>query len=186
MILVVFSIYLLFIILSVVFILFVLAQFIAVFTTHAPFVPVPKEIEKEIVSNLNLNNDSVLFDLGCGDARILTEASLEYPMIKAVGVEIAFLPFLLAKFKTRSYKNITIKREDIFRTDLKDATHVFLYLYPKVINRLIHNIKAQCKPGTTIVSCDFELDNYKPSKVIDLQNINPNSKRGKKLFIYTV
>lgn len=186
MILFVFTIYFLFLILSVVFILFVLAQFIAVFTTEAPFVPVPRKIENEIVSSLGLNSNSILFDLGCGDARILTKASLKCPEIKAVGVEIAFLPFLLAKFKTRSYENITIKREDIFKTDLKDATHVFLYLYPKVINQLIHNIKAECKPGTVIMSCDFELDNYEPSRVIDLQNINPNSRRGKKLFIYSV
>ena len=155
----------------------------AVFTTNAPFVPVPSKTENDIIQTLELNPGSILYDLGCGDGRILIKAVQKHSNIKAVGVDVGFLPYLLAKFYTRNYKNIKIKREDIFKTDISEATHIFLYLYPKVINKLITNIRKQCKPNTRIVSCDFELDNLSPTQTIEL---NTTSLRGKKLFIYII
>ena len=166
------------------FVLFLLAEFLAIFTTDAPFVPIPKDTEDEIIKNLGLNSGNVLYDLGCGDARILIRTLEKYPDLKAVGIEIAFWPYLLAKFKTRKYKNIEIKRENIFKTDISRATHIFLYLYPKVISRLFARIREQCRSGTTVMSCDFELDGVTPTKVVNLKN--PSSRRGKKLFIYSI
>src|SRR3990167_8329445 len=133
------------------FILIISMQLMAVFTTNAPFVPVPSKTENDIIQTLELNPGSILYDLGCGDARILIKAVKKHPEIKAVGVDVGFLPYLLAKFYTRNYKNIEVKREDIFKTDISPATHIFLYLYPKVINKLIINIRKQCKPNTRIV-----------------------------------
>ena len=170
----------------IVFVSVVASQFLAIFTTHAPFVPVPKKVVAEIVKSLDLKDESVLYDLGCGDGRVLLKSAELNPKIKAVGIEIAFLPYFLAKFHTRQYKNIKIKRENIFKTDMSSATHIFLYLYPEVINKLIHSIKSQCKPGTIIVSCDFELENITPKKVVNLENLYPHSLRGKKLFIYII
>lgn len=178
--------YLFLFIFSLFIVLIVTVQLVAIFTTDAPFVPVPKEVENEIVDSLGLQENSVLFDLGCGDARILTKAAVQHPTIKVVGVEIGFLPYLMAKFYTRKNKNIFIKRENIFTADLKEATHIFLYLYPKVINKLFKNIETQCKTGTIIASCDFELNGKQPTKIIELNNPDPHSKRGKKLFIYSV
>ena len=161
-----------------------IVQFISEFTTDAPFVPIPREIEDKIIENLKLNPNSILYDLGCGDGRILIKAVQKYPEIRTVGVEIAFLPFLLSKFYTRKYKNISIKRENIFKADISSATHIFLYLYPAIVSRLFVRIRKQCKSGTRIVSCDFEINSVTPTEVVDLNN--PNSKRGKKLFVYTI
>lgn len=162
----------------------ILIQVVAAFNTNAPFVPIPNGIEDEIINSLDLKEDSNIYDLGCGDARVLIKAVQRQPHIKAVGVEKAFLPYFLAKFFTRKYKNIEIKREDFFKTDIHEASHIFLYLYPKVINKLINNITKQCKTGTVIVSCDFELANITPAKMIDLKN--NNSQRGKKLLVYII
>ena len=167
------------------FIFFLVAEVTASFTTDAPFVPVPKEIVDEIIKNLGLTSSSVLYDLGCGDARVLIKTAQKYPGIKAVGVEIAFFPYLLAKLYAQKYKNIEIIRENIFKTDISNATHIFVYLYPKIINRLFLIIKEQSKAGTKIVSCDFQIEGQKPIQIINLSTINPNSKRGQKLFIYT-
>jgi len=171
----------------VVFIIFIflfLAQIIAALTTDAPFIPVPDEIDNEILANLNLTSGSVLYDLGCGDARILIKAVKKFQNVRAVGVEKAIIPYCLAKFNSRKYVDIQIRREDIFDTDISSATHIFVYLYPKVINKLICNIKNQCKGGTRLVSCDFQLDKILPNKMIELNN--PNQKRGKRLFIYII
>jgi len=161
----------------------VLVQLLAEFTTDAPFVPVPSKVEDDVIKALELNSNNTLYDLGCGDARILLRAVKKHPDIKAVGIEVAFLPYLLAKFYTRNYQNIVIKREDIFKTDISSATHIFLYLYPAVINRLIENIRNQCKPSTRIVSCDFELENTTPDSIIELDSSKP---RGKRLCVYKI
>jgi len=171
------------IVVFVVFVSIITMQLVAIFTTDAPFVPVPNKTEDDIIKSLELKPGSILYDLGCGDARILIKAVQKHPEIKAVGVDVGFLPYLLAKFYTRNHKNIEIKREDIFETDISEATHIFLYLYPKVINKLILNIQKQCKPGTRIVSCDFELDDISPTEIVEL---NTTSLRGKKLFVYNL
>ena len=169
-------------VISVTIVLFITAQIIAVFTTDAPFVPIPDGVEYAIVDALGLQNGSVLYDLGCGDARVLRTAMEKYGGVRAVGIEIGFFPYLLARFKSRKYKNIKIKREDIFRTDVSDATHIFLYLYPQVMEKLMPILEKKCRKGTRIVSCDFQDKNRVPDATIPLpQN---NNKRGKNLFVY--
>jgi len=163
--------------------LFYIAQIIAVFTTDAPFVPIPFGIEGKIIEQLRLGNGSVLYDLGCGDGRILKLAAEKYPGLQAVGVEIAFIPYLLAKWKTRKNKHIEICRENIFTTNVSEASHVFVYLFPEVLEKLMPILRQKCRPGTRIVSCDFEDKNSTPTEMIPLDVL---AKRGKKLIVYTI
>lgn len=156
----------------------------AILSTDAPFIPTPNYVIDEIIQNLHLTKHSVLYDLGCGDARIIKRVVELNSNVNAIGVEIAFLPYILAKFYTRKYKQIKIKRENIFKTNISDATHIFLYLYPKAVNKLIENIKKQCAQGTQIISCDFEIKSCKPLNIVDLKN--KKSKICQKLFIYRI
>ena len=153
-----------------------------ILSTDAPFIPTSNEVIDNIIENLQLTKTSVLYDLGCGDARILKRAVELEPYINVVGIEIAFIPYLLAKFYTRKHKRIKIRRENIFEANISDATHIFLYLYPKAVNKLIDNIKKQCIQGTRIVSCDFEIKSCEPINIVDLEN--KHSKICQKLFVY--
>ncbi|KKR45407.1 MAG: hypothetical protein UT81_C0014G0024 [Parcubacteria group bacterium GW2011_GWA2_40_14] len=164
--------------------LFYIAQIISIFTTDAPFVPIPESICQKIIENLKLDNDSILYDLGCGDARVLREATKKYPRLKAVGVEMAFVPYLLAKFHTRNNKNIEIRRENIFTTNVSNATHVFVYLYPRAVEKLMPILEKKCRPGTRVLSCDFEDKNRRPREIISLPD-NSNG-RGKWLIVYVI
>ena len=184
MIFVYFFIILVCLLVSILIAIFLVAQIVAHFTTDAPFVPIQNEVIGDIVKNLNLNNDSVLYDLGCGDGRILKEAVKSNPNVRVVGVEKAIFPYLLASFYTRGNKNLRIRREDIFTADVSDATVIFFYLFPGVPDKLLPIIEKQCKPGVRVISCDFECKDRKPAEVIDLNNAN--SKMGKKLFVYNI
>jgi hypothetical protein len=166
------------------FLVFVVFQIIAEFTTDAPFVPVPGSVEEIIVENLGLTHDSVLYDLGCGDARMLLRAVEAHPHIRAVGVEISFFPYLLAKFRTRKFSQITIRRENIFTTRMSDATHIFIYLYPHVFQKLMLRIRTECHLGTTLVSCDFTLVDQQPTRTIIPEHTS--GKRGQKILVYEV
>ncbi len=176
---------LVFIIFTLLFLLFILFQFMAVFTTNAPFVPVPDHTIEKIIQNLNLNGSSILYDLGCGDAKILVAAAKGYPQIKAIGIESALVPFFLAKFKSIKYENIEIWRENFFQANISPATHIFMYLYQEVSDKLMTRIIKECKKGTIIASCDFKLSNIEPDRTI---NINPSQtqKRGNWLYIYVL
>ena len=168
----------------IIFAVLVFFKITEIFFTDAPFIPTTNEVMDDIIENLQLTNKSVLYDLGCGDARILRKAVELKPDINAVGIEIAYIPYFLAKFFTRKYKRIEIKRENIFKADISDATHIFLYLYPKAVNKLIDNIKKQCAQGTRIISCDFEIKSCKPIDIVNLKN--KCSKMCQKLFIYVL
>ena len=171
------------VIFSVLLVIFFVFQVIAAFTTDAPFVPIPKEVEGKIIETLKLDDKSVLYDLGCGDARVLLKAIRKYPNIKAVGIEIAFFPYILAKLKTRKFGNIKIRRQNVFTADLSYSTHIFVYLFPKAMERLMPILEKQCKVGTRIISCDFEDKNWQATEVVEL---NPLAKRGKRLIVYTI
>lgn len=147
-----------------------------------PFISTSPQVIDQIIDHLGLTNSSVLYDLGCGNGKILARAGELHPEIRAVGVEAGFVPYFLARFITRANKQIKIRREDIFQTNLSPATHIFLYLYPRVVNRLIDKIRTQCAPGTVIVSCDFEISSCTPIRVVALDN--QGSDRCQKLFIY--
>src|ERR1700733_512799 len=183
MILFYFFVLILCLIVCVLLVLFYVAQIVAAFTTDAPFVPIPQETVEKIIEHLKLTNDSVLYDLGCGDGRILKRAAEKYPSLKAVGIEIAFVPYLFAQWKTRKNKNIKIRRENIFTANVSDATHIFFYLFPEVPKKLLPILKTKCKPDTRIVSCDFEDKQSEQTEIIEL---NPLAKRGKKLIVYTI
>lgn len=172
--------------------LFFTAQVIALFTTDAPFIPLPAGVVKEIIGQMNLNNSNVFYDLGCGDGRVLIEARRLHPHLRAIGVENAWFPYLIAQYKTRHKArnktqdnlHIEILKQNMFTTDLHDATHIFLYLFPSLLDRLWPIIRTQCKPGTIIFSCHFSSELQNPDKIITLTSAD--QKWNKKLYVYTV
>jgi SAM-dependent methyltransferase len=161
---------------------FFVTEICAALATVAPFVPVPGHAEEKILEHLRLSEGSVLYDLGCGDGRLLLKAVERFPGITAIGIERAWRPYLLARFKTRN-SLIQIRRGDFFQSDLSDATHIFFYLFPGIPDRLLSIMKKQCTPGTRIISCDFPAEAFVPSEIISIESPAP---RGKKLFVYTV
>ncbi len=161
--------------------LYLLSEMVFSLITDAPFLNTPENVFDELIKTLDLKDNSVLYDLGCGDASVLRRISIVHPKVKMVGIEISFLPYFLACLKTRNNKSITIRRENIFNSDVKEATHIFTYLFPKGMEKLVPVLEKKCKPETIVVSCDFEDKNRKANEVV---SINPFAKRGKRLIVY--
>jgi SAM-dependent methyltransferase len=167
-----------------------LAYFVLLFwhvflTKDAPFICIPGEVVPDIVKALEIDDESVVYDLGCGDGRVLVGCYKVNPRAKYVGVDKDFAALWRAKAELAKVKNpfnIEIIKEDIFASDIKNATHVFLYLYPKVLNRLLTKLKAELKKGTTVVTCDYFFEGMEPQKVIDLNR--PVNSLGRRLYVY--
>lgn len=159
----------------------VVLWFASIVGSGAPFVPVPAKAVPGIVEALGLSDGAVVYDMGCGDGRVLLAAVRQNPNIRAVGIEKALLPYVIAKFRVRG-TTIEIRRNDFFKENLADATHVVTYLFPTLMERVEAKLDHELKPGTRIVAIDFPLEHRKPTSVVE-QKI-AQLKRGTTLYIY--
>ncbi len=168
--------------LSIICIFAFLFEIYSALTLSVPFVPVPKKVVRKIVAQFRMMPGDVLFDLGCGEGRVLREAVAEYPGIQAVGVEMGLLPYFLARVYAIGKPNLRILRENMYQSDISQATHIYLYLFPEVLEEILYKIHRECRPGTLVFSCDFSSKTYNPERVVELSDTG----RGRKLFVYRV
>jgi len=153
--------------------------------TRAPFISMPAAVLPYIVDALRLKPGSVVYDLGCGEGRVLFACWKRFPQAKYIGLDKATLPAAIAWWRKRSLgkeADVTIKKKNFFRQDLRDATHVFVYLFPGLMDKLLPKLKRELKPGTRLVSCDFKFTAMEPVQVIDLGR--PEGVLGRKLYVY--
>lgn len=152
-----------------------------------PFITVPNKTLKDIEKALNINENSVVYDLGSGDGRVLFYLYKNNPKVKYIGIENSQFPFLLASVRNwwhkKKYKSdITMFRKDFFNVDISDATHIFTYLYPNVMDDLIPKFDKELKKGTRLVSASFHFTNKKEIEEIDLKR--GKYQLAKKIYVY--
>src|SRR4028119_1047848 len=138
-----------------------------------PYVATSPAVGKAMLKMANGGKNDVVYDLGGGDGRIVVSAVKDFGAKSGVGVDID--PELIAKAKHKARReNITDKATfiegDLFKTDLREATVVTLYLYPSVNLRLLPKLLDELKPGTRIVSHDFDMGEWKPEKTEKVGN----------------
>lgn len=132
-----------------------------------PFVPTPQEVVERMLQLAQVKKGDVVYDLGSGDGRIVITAAKKYG-VRAVGFEID--PDLLRQSRESIRKEklehlAEIREQDILTVDLSPATVVTMYLLPEVNLRLRPNVLRQLKPGSRVVSHDFDMGDWKPIKV---------------------
>ena len=133
------------------------------------YVPTPQAVVDKMLEMAEVKKGDVVYDLGCGDGRIVVTAAKKYG-VKAVGFDIDPERIKEAREKVRTNKVehlVTIRQEDIFTLDLREASVVTLYLLPRLNVRLMPQL-AQLKPGSRIVSHDFDMTGAKPVQVQSL------------------
>jgi cyclopropane fatty-acyl-phospholipid synthase-like methyltransferase len=137
-----------------------------------PFVPTGQKTVEKMLELAEIKKGDVLYDLGSGDGRIVITAAKKYG-IKAVGFEID--PELIKQSRERIRKEkleklAEIREQDILTVDLSPATVVTMYLLPEVNIKLRPKIQSQLKPGSRVVSHDFDMDDWQPEKTVNLDN----------------
>jgi SAM-dependent methyltransferase len=135
-------------------------------TPDVIFVPTPQEVVEKMLEMAKVTKDDLVYDLGCGDGRIVVTAALKYGC-KAVGYDID--PQRIKESLENVEKNnvgnlVTIEQKDIFTLDLSDANVITLYLLPSLNVKLIPQLE-KLKPGSRIVSHDFDMRGVKPDEV---------------------
>jgi uncharacterized protein (TIGR03000 family) len=134
------------------------------------FVPTPQAVVDRMLELANVTKDDVVYDLGCGDGRIVVTAAKKYGC-KAYGFDVD--PERIAESKENVKKNgvedlVTIEKKDIFKLDLSKASVVTLYLLPSLNVKLVPQLE-KLKPGSRIVSHAFDMEGYKPKEVVKVK-----------------
>jgi ribosomal protein L11 methylase PrmA len=131
-----------------------------------PYVPTPQTVVDAMLSLAAVNKDDVVYDLGCGDGRIVITAAKKYGA-RGVGVDIdpdriqeANANAKLAGISDR----VKFIELDLFQTDFKEATVVTLYLLPSINLKLRPKLLSELKAGTRVVSHAFDMGDWKPDK----------------------
>jgi predicted RNA methylase len=133
------------------------------------YVPTPQKIVDRMLEMAEVKAGDVVYDLGCGDGRIVVTAAKKYG-VKAVGFDInpQRVKEAMANVKANHVEHlVTIKEADIFTLDLRDATVVTLYLLPDLNVRLMPQL-AKLRPGSRIVSHDFDMRGAKPVRIQEM------------------
>jgi hypothetical protein len=133
------------------------------------YVPTPQKVVDKMLELAEVKPGDVVYDLGCGDGRIVVTAAKKYG-VKAYGFDInpERIEESLKNVRENHVENlVTIKQEDIFTLDLSKASVITLYLLPSLNVKLMPQL-AQCKPGTRIVSHDFAMRGAKPVVVHEM------------------
>jgi cyclopropane fatty-acyl-phospholipid synthase-like methyltransferase len=148
------------------------------------WVPTPQEVVDKMLEMAQVKKDDLLYDLGCGDGRIVITAAKKYGC-KAIGYDID--PERVKESRKNVDANnvgnlVTIEQADVFTLDLSKANVVTLYLLPSLNVKLIPQLE-KLKPGSRIVSHDFDMRGVKPDQVV---TITPDgSFREHEIYLWT-
>lgn len=138
---------------------------------EVPYVPTPENVVEQMLKLANVKKTDVLYDLGSGDGRIVVTAAQKFG---AHGVGYDLNPERIKEANENAQKagvtdRVTFRQEDLFKADLRNATVVTLYLLPSVNLKLKPKLFAELKPGTRVVSHDFDMGDWQPNKVVELE-----------------
>jgi len=151
---------------------------------RAPYVPLPHESLPGIADALRLVPGAVVYDIGCGDGRILRACAAREPNAFYKGVERAWYPYILARM-CGAVKNIRYVRGDAFTQSYADANSVVLYLLPGFVDKVAEKLAKECRQGTRIVTADFPITLWKPKEVIEQHQLSART-RGRMLYTYEI
>ena len=144
------------------------------------FVPTPQEVVDAMLKLAKVGPNDVVFDLGSGDGRIPITAARTYGA-RGVGIDIDPQRIREANENLKAAgvaDKVQFLNQDLFTTNISDATVVTLYLLPSLNLKLIPKLNAELRPGTRVVSHAFDMGDIKAEST---QNVN-----GRTIYFWTI
>lgn len=148
---------------------------------EAPWVPTPMDIVEHVLEAVSVGPKDVVIDLGCGDGRVVIEAAKRGA--RSICVEIDEKLIEIARNNARQQgveERIEFINSDILEVDISSATVVYVYLTSNVLSKLKNKMVNELRPGTTVVSLDYEIEWLEPVEIIDFTS----SDKYRKVYIY--
>ncbi|MCC2955490.1 class I SAM-dependent methyltransferase [Massilia sp. IC2-477] len=133
-----------------------------------PYVPTPPDLVRRMLALGRIKRGDVVYDLGCGDGRIVIEAARRYG-VRGVGIDLDPERIREARENARRAgveELVQFRQADLFETDLSPATVVMLYLLFEVNLKLMPQLWRQLRAGSRVVSHDFHMGGQWPPEEI--------------------
>jgi ribosomal protein L11 methylase PrmA len=149
-------------------------------TPDVIFVPTPQEVVAAMLKLAKVSKNDVIYDLGSGDGRIPITAARTYGA-RSVGIDIDPQRIREANENLKAAgvgDRVRFLNQDLFTTDISEATVVTLYLLPSLNLKLLPKLNRELKPGTRIVSHAFDMGSAKPTETL---NVN-----GRTVYFWTI
>lgn len=132
------------------------------------FVPTAPAVVTAMLELAGVGPDDVVYDLGCGDGRIVIAAAREFGA-RGVGVDLD--PQRVREARAHADRagvgdRVTFRVEDVFETDIRNATVVTLFLSPELNARLRPKLVGELRPGTRIVSHRYGIADWAPERTV--------------------
>lgn len=145
------------------------------------YVPTPEEVVNEMLALAKVTKNDVIYDLGSGDGRIPITAAQKFGT-RGIGIDIN--PERIKEANANAQKagvtdRVKFLNQDLFTTNISEATVVTLYLLPRLNVKLRPQLFKQLKPGTRVVSHDFDMGEWKPDRVVKTQE-------GSTIYLWTI
>jgi hypothetical protein len=135
-----------------------------------PYVPSPQSVVSDMLRYADVGPDDFLIDLGSGDGRIVLTAAKVFGA-RGFGVEIK--EELVKRANEAAQKEglaerVRFMKQDLFKTDISQASVITMYLLPDTVNLLKDKFLSELRPGTRIVSHDYPLTGWIPEKYVQM------------------
>lgn len=135
-----------------------------------PFVVTVDEVVDAMLTTAGVTPQDMVYDLGCGDGRIVIAAAQKYGA-RGLGVDIN--PQRIRESRRNAQRagvsrKVGFTAQDLFKTDLRPATVVAIYLDPQVNLRLRPKLLRELRPGARVVSNSFAMGDWQPDKTVKL------------------
>lgn len=136
-----------------------------------PFEPTPQQVVPEMLKLARVGPGDVVYDLGCGDGRIVIAAA----KLGARGVCVDIDPQRIRESRANAERagvteRIRFLEQDLFETEIGDATVVTLFLWPSVNERLKPKLRRELRPGTRVVSYVHSMGDWRPGETLNVES----------------
>lgn len=145
-----------------------------------PYVPTPNWAVTWLELHLSLPPGSIVYDLGCGDARVLAGLASRNPLVSFTGIEVQWWPYVLATRRAGKIKNLKIERVDFWQRSIADANYVFCYLFQPILESMKKKLESELRLGSTVISFGFHIPGWTPDQEVS----DPSGKTKSRILIY--
>ena len=131
---------------------------------EVPWIPSPPDIIIKALKLASVGRSDVVYDLGCGNGRVVTIAAKYF---KSLGVCIEVDPILCSVARLIARVNgvsdsVEVICANYYKLPLRGATVIYAYLFPSTLSRLKYKFENECRPGTKIITLDFAIPGWIP------------------------
>ena len=138
--------------------------------TGGPYVPTPQRVVDAMLNMAQVTDRDYVIDLGSGDGRIVIAAAQKYGA-RGKGYDIdgeLIERSTLAARKLKLEQRVRFEQRDVLQADIREATVITLYLLPDMMRALRAKLLKELRPGTRVVSHDFDFGDWKPERTVSL------------------